>query len=448
MAVATPTAGAGGSPSEGTTAGTGGAESIAGSTSTGGSGGSGGASGAGVVIAAGGQAAMAEPIQLGLYNVVSARIEPGYETLGPALQRVELPPRFTLAARVPMATRAVRFSIDDTTRIDSQAPFRYDEDASGQATPWAAAIGVHHVTAAAYADAAAQGPPLTQLDVQLEVRGAGMDAGFTPTSAAINSQWLSAHLNDVMQAKTFTGSVGTMPYRLYTPEKYDASVAYPLLVFLHGRGERGVDNRVAIFGSQLFHGPLSIVSPNEQHDFPSFVVVPQCSDMPDTQEWAHWVGSLGKDGSYQQAPDPSPAAVLVKELIASIQRAEHIDKGRIYLAGESMGGFGTWEFTTRWPEIFAAGVPMAGYSDRSKVSLILKIPFWVFHGGADGTNPVAGSRAMTKAINDAGGSAKYTEYPGLDHAPTFNRAWSQEAELLPWIYSQRSTTSATPAPTQ
>ena len=80
---------------------------------------------------------------------------------------------------------------------------------------------------------------------------------------------------------------------------------------------------------------------------------------------------------------------------------------------------------------------MAGYSDRSKVSLILHIPFWVFHGDADQSNPVAGSRAMVAAINDAGGSAKYTEYPGVDHNGTFTKAWTEEQELLPFIYSQR-----------
>jgi predicted peptidase len=102
-----------------------------------------------------------------------------------------------------------------------------------------------------------------------------------------------------------------------------------------------------------------------------------------------------------------------------------------------MGGFGVWEFTTRWPDVFAVGVPMAGYSDRSQVSRILQVPFWVFHGDADQSNPVAGSRAMVEAINAAGGSAKYTEYPGIDHNGTFNKAWTEELELLPFIYSQR-----------
>jgi predicted peptidase len=129
--------------------------------------------------------------------------------------------------------------------------------------------------------------------------------------------------------------------------------------------------------------------------------------------------------------------LLVKELVESLPASLSIDPGRVYLTGESMGGFGTWELTTRWPEMFAVGVPMAGYSDRSKVSLILHIPFWAFHGDADQSNPVAGSRAMVEALNADGGAAKYTEYPGVDHNGTFTKAWTEELELLPFIYSQR-----------
>ena len=167
--------------------------------------------------------------------------------------------------------------------------------------------------------------------------------------------------------------------------------------------------------------------------------------MPSNQEWAHWVGNseadpfagLGADGSYTQHADPWPSAQLVEELLESLPGMLSVDPSRIYLTGESMGGFGTWDFTTRWPDLFAVGVPMAGYSDRTQAPRILKIPFWVFHGDADQSNPVEGSRAMVKALNDAGGLAKYTEYAGVDHNGTFEKAWREETELLPFIFSQR-----------
>jgi predicted peptidase len=175
------------------------------------------------------------------------------------------------------------------------------------------------------------------------------------------------------------------------------------------------------------------------------VVVPQCSDQPEHHEWAHWVGNtedmpfvgLGADGSYEQHADPWPSAQAVRELVDALQAEVTIEPDRIFLTGESMGGFGTWEFTTRWPDVFATGVPMAGFSDRTKVDLILHIPFWVFHGDADTSNPVEGSRAMVEAINAAGGSARYTEYAGTGHGETFSRAWTEEPELQPWIHSQR-----------
>ncbi len=400
-----------------------------------------GQAGSSIAVAAnagtGGAASSTGALSLGLYNVVTARLEPGFEPLGSVLERVELPPRFTLLAKVPEQTKSVRFSLDASDHIDSQAPFHLTEDTGGEASAWSVAFGEHEITVVAFADEGAQGATLATFTQKLELKGTGMDALFVPTDEATQTQWLNAHLNEVMVAKTFTGTVGSLPYRLYTPPQYDAAVAYPLLVFLHGRGDRGTDNRASTYASQLFHGPRSIVSPNGQAEFPSFVLVPQCSDMPSNQEWARWVGNLGSNGSYQQAPEPWPSALLVKELIESLQASQSIEQRRTYLTGESMGGFGTWEFTARWPGLFGAGVPMAGYSDPSQVGKLLKIPFWVFHGDADQSNPVAGSRAMSRAINDAGGSAQYTEYPGVDHGGTFRRAWTEEPELLPWIYSQR-----------
>jgi predicted peptidase len=80
---------------------------------------------------------------------------------------------------------------------------------------------------------------------------------------------------------------------------------------------------------------------------------------------------------------------------------------------------------------------MAGFSDRTKVDLVVDIPFWVFHGDADTSNPVAGSRAMVMALETAGAEVRYTEYAGASHGDTFYRAWRDEPELLPWMFSQR-----------
>ncbi len=428
----------------------------AGSSSGASSGGSGQVAGSGGVLsvagasgsAAGGSSgtagAASSAVHFGLFNVVTDALEPGFDPLPSTLHRVELPPRFTLEARVPAGTMSVKFSLAGKDTVDDAAPFRLTEDALGTAQAWDAAFGSHEVKVATFASADGSGTSVHEFTQTIELSALGMDAAFTPTDQPTNDAWVAANLDQVLEPKTFTGSAGMLPYRLYTPQHYDASVKYPVLIYLHGRGQRGYDNE-GTYTTQLFHGPQSIVSPNQQHRFPSFVIVPQCGDMPAHQEWAHWIGNseqnlyagLSQDGSYMQHADPFPSALLVKELVESLPAGLSIEPARVYLTGESMGGFGTWEFTTRWPDVFAVGVPMAGYSDRSKVSRILHIPFWVFHGDADQSNPVAGSRAMVEAINAAGGSAKYTEYPGVDHSGTFSKAWTEEQELLPFIYSQR-----------
>lgn len=432
-------------PTDGSTGGSSGA-STAGAVGSGQLAGNGGA--AGVAGAAGGSAgsggASSSPVHFALFNVVTDRFEPSFDPAPDTLHRVELPPRFTLEARVPAGTLSVKFSGVGNDTVDNAAPFRLTEDAQGKAQAWEAAFGSHELKVATFASAGGTGTPVHEFSQTIRLSATGMAETFTPIDQASQDAWLAANLDRVLEPKMFTGSAGMLPYRLYTPEHYDASVKYPVLVYLHGRGQRGYDNE-GTYTSQLFHGPQSIVSPNLQQRFPSFVIVPQCGDMPAHQEWAHWIGNseqdlyagLGQDGSYMQHADPFPSALLVKELVESLAPTLSIEPARVYLTGESMGGFGVWEFTSRWPDVFAAGVPMAGYSDRSKVSRILQVPFWVFHGDADESNPVAGSRAMVEAINAAGGSARYTEYPGVDHNGTFTKAWSEELELLPFIYSQR-----------
>lgn len=267
----------------------------------------------------------------------------------------------------------------------------------------------------------------------------------TPLSSEDNKAWIQANLDRVMEKKTFSASNGMqMPYRLFIPSDYTGETAYPLVVFLHGRGQRGTQNESKIFDDvALFTDDNSIVSPNGQHRFPSIVLVPQCSDHSPDQEWAHWVGNspekpfagLGKDGSYQQHEEPSSSGAAALELIEATIKNYAIDPNRVYITGVSMGGFGTWEFTTRRPDLFAAAVPMAGYSDPSKADKIKDIPFWIFHGDQDEYNPVEGSRIMAQRLESLGAEVKYTEYAGVKHGETFEKAW-KNPEILPWMFSK------------
>ncbi|MCV9386118.1 carboxylesterase family protein [Reichenbachiella ulvae] len=261
-----------------------------------------------------------------------------------------------------------------------------------------------------------------------------------------NQKWVDENLDKVMIPKTFLASNGMqMPYRLFVPEGYNNNESLPLLIHLHGRGERGTENPTNLYDNiPLFNGARSIVSPNMQHDYRCIVLVPQCSDKTENEEWAKWVGNtpetpfegLGKDGSYTMNSKASDSGTAALELIDHIMAEYDIDSKRVYLTGLSMGGFGTWEFIARRPELFAAAVPMAGYSDPLQVSRIKHIPIWIFHGNIDKWNPVQGSRNMYQILTDAGAKVKYTEYDSTGHGDTFQKAWQDET-LIPWIFAQR-----------
>lgn len=382
-----------------------------------------------------------------IFNVVRQATEPAFAPIPTVLYRVEIPPRVTLEAIVPPGTVSVEIAVDGGAPVlDEAAPFLLDEDDGGAAVPWSLDFGPHTWAVTAYAAPGGAGEILGATEGAFELSNVGMDPAFVPLTPAEHDAWVADELDAVMEVRSFVAADGhVLPYRLYTPEFYDPAVRYPVLIYLHGRGQRGSSNPPALYSSQLFHGPQSIVAPSSQHELPAVVVVPQCSDMPTHHEWAHWIGNseqepfagLGSDGSYMQHADPWSSAQAVRELIDALKDELSLEPQRVYLTGESMGGFGTWELTTRWPDVFAAGVPMAGFSDPTKVDLILHIPFWVFHGDADTSNPVQGSRNMVAAINDAGGSAIYTEYAGVGHGPTFSKAWTEETELPVWIFSQR-----------
>ena len=122
------------------------------------------------------------------------------------------------------------------------------------------------------------------------------------------------------------------------------------------------------------------------------------------------------------------------EAIKKVIAENKIDKKRIYVTGLSMGGFATWEILQREGKLFAAAMPVCGGGDLSYAPKLTGIPLWVFHGGADRTVPVTRSRDMVAAITQAGGSPKYTEYPGVDH-DSWGRTYSNP-EVWDWLFAQ------------
>lgn len=218
---------------------------------------------------------------------------------------------------------------------------------------------------------------------------------------------------------------GRLPYRLLVPENYDPNERYPLVLFLHGAGERGEDNR-----RQLVWGADMFTDAATREAFPAFVVVPQC---PENRTWS--APDL-RELRRRQSEEPTPQTRAVLEIIAQLEQEYAIDASRRYVMGLSMGGYGTWDLITREPEMFAAAVPICGGGDVEAAGRAATVPVWAFHSSDDNVVPVEQTRAMVRALRDAGGRAvTYTEYADAGHAswvPAF-----ENAGLLPWLFSQR-----------
>lgn len=230
---------------------------------------------------------------------------------------------------------------------------------------------------------------------------------------------------DQPEPRVFTdGDGATMPYLLLKPRDYDPQKHYPLVLFYHGAGERGADNHV-----QWRNGVEIFQKAENREKFPCFVIAPQC---PAGKQWVNvpW----GDDSEIQPA-EPSRQLKLSLAILKSVEHEFSIDANRLYVAGLSMGGFATWDVITRYPDLFAAAVPVCGGGDEKQAAKIKDLPIWAFHGSADTTVKTIRSRNMIAAIKEAGGNPKYTEYPGVGHGswvPAF-----KEPQLLTWMFEQK-----------
>ena len=216
----------------------------------------------------------------------------------------------------------------------------------------------------------------------------------------------------------------TLPYRLLVPKNYDAAQKYPLVLFFHGAGERGIDNT-----AQLVHGMGAFSSDENREKFPCFVIAPQC---PEGKRWVevHW-----GDDRHDFDARPSETMQLVIELLAAFPKEFSIDLQRLYVTGLSMGGFGTWDIISRFPDKFAAAAPICGGGDEKMAEKIAGVPIWAFHGDKDTVVKPSRSRNMIAAIKEAGGKPLYTEYQGVGH-DSWVRAYA-DPELIKWMFAQR-----------
>jgi predicted peptidase len=230
-----------------------------------------------------------------------------------------------------------------------------------------------------------------------------------------------------IEARLFKSQSGsTMPYRILKPANYDPKKTYPLVLCLHGAGGRGADNKSK--GTEAF---VALSAAKTQSEYPAFLLTPQC---PSRKQW---VNTPWRKGSYSISKIPiSKEFELVVQILDAVEKEFSIDSLRIYVTGQSMGGYGTWDIVLRHPNRFAAAVPVCGAGDHTQAKSIAHIPIWAFHGDKDTTVPTRGSREMVEALKKAGSKAKYTEYEGVGHN-SWSRAWKEE-DLIPWIFKQHN----------
>jgi predicted peptidase len=205
---------------------------------------------------------------------------------------------------------------------------------------------------------------------------------------------------------TITKTATAYPYLIYMPGMYcpDVDEQWPLIVFLHGSGERGSNPELV-----KKNGPPALIG--DWEDSPFFLVSPQC---PEGEVW-----------------DNERLMALVKE----IRGKYHIDSTRMYLTGLSMGGYGTWNLASTYPGVFAAIAPVCGGGSRLLAHKLKDTPVWAFHGEEDNIVPPSESLRMTEAVNTAGGNAILTLYPGIGHN-SWEPAYAN-TELYTWLLSHQ-----------
>ena len=198
----------------------------------------------------------------------------------------------------------------------------------------------------------------------------------------------------------------TMKYLLYLPRDYEKNESWPLMLFLHGSGERGED-----LEKVKLHGPPHLVQ--EGREFPFIVVSPQC---PNGRWW-----------------EPVELAALLDEMVEKYK----VDKDRIFVTGLSMGGFGTWSMAAYQPDRFAAIVPICGGGEPFTAKLFSKVPVWVFHGAKDTAVPLERSEKMVEALKKSGSTnVQFTVYPDGGHADAWTRAYT-DPKLYEWLLQQK-----------
>jgi predicted peptidase len=245
--------------------------------------------------------------------------------------------------------------------------------------------------------------------------------------------WTTTHAQDLRAytADTYIRAKDTLNYRMLLPQNFDPSKSYPLLIFLHGVGERGADNE-----AQLKNGGAVFLKDNFRKNFPCIVIFPQC---PKDSFWSNTLirkDSAGKnEWIFLKGGNPSGAMHALLGMINTFIKKPYVNKNQVYAGGLSMGGMGTYELLRRKPKIFAAAFVICGGDNVDNVNKYRQIPLWIFHGVKDETVKLQYAQAIAAELKLTGREVKFTQYAWLAHN-SWDAALAEPA-LFPWLFAHK-----------
>lgn len=224
-------------------------------------------------------------------------------------------------------------------------------------------------------------------------------------------------LAQIFEFRTYMNNKGqTLLYRLLKPLHYDSTKKYPLVVSLPYGGQPPTDTLRQIEGA---HAVELLVTDENRRKYPAFIFIPHC---PPGSGWGG-------------VPNYPSVDSLVFDAICSLDKQFGIDVKRRYVTGISRGGYGTWNFICKRPDLFAAAIPVCGAGDPALASNAANVAVWAFHGKHDRNVPVSGSQNMISALQKAGGNPKYSEFPDEGH--NIGYKVSITPGLLDWLFAQK-----------
>ncbi|MFP5042540.1 alpha/beta hydrolase-fold protein [Parasediminibacterium sp. JCM 36343] len=243
------------------------------------------------------------------------------------------------------------------------------------------------------------------------------------------AQTLSAQDLNLYEKKWFISKGDTMPYRLLLPYNYDPAKKYPLILFMHGSGEKGNNN-----STQLANCGRAFLKDSVRKNYPAFVLIPQCALKSNWVEDRRIKDSAGKYVLVMPPNEkPTKAMLLLQKLVKRILHDYPVNKKQLYVGGLSLGGMGTYDIVHRKPKLFAAAFPICGAADTSFAPKFKHVKWWVFHGANDHAVTPEFDKNIVATMQRLNIPVQFTLYPNTGH-----NSWDKalaDPKLFEWLFS-------------